>query len=29
MRTPEEFGYWIKLALEFNPRARSSKKKKK
>ncbi len=29
MRTPEEFEYWIKLALEFNPRARSSKKKSK
>jgi len=27
MRTPEEFEYWIKLALDFNPRARSSKKK--
>lgn len=29
MRTPEEFEYWIKLALDFNPRARSSKKKSK
>jgi len=28
MRTPEEFNYWIKLALEFNPKAQSSKKKK-
>ena len=28
MRTPEEFEYWINLALEFNPRAKSSKKKK-
>ena len=23
MRTPEEFEYWINLALEFNPRAKS------
>jgi len=29
IRTPEEFEYWIKLALEFNPRAKSSKKKGK
>ena len=28
MRTPEEFEYWINLALEFNPSAKSSKKKK-
>ncbi len=28
MRTSEEFEYWINLALEFNPKARSSKKKK-
>ena len=28
MRTPEEFDYWINLALDFNPRAKSSKKKK-
>ena len=28
MRTREEFEYWIGLALEFNPKARSSKKKK-
>lgn len=27
MRTPEEFEYWINLALEFNPQAKSSKKK--
>lgn len=27
MRTPEEFSYWINLALEFNPKAKSSKKK--
>jgi len=28
MRTPEEFAYWIDLALAFNPKAKSSKKKK-
>jgi TfoX/Sxy family transcriptional regulator of competence genes len=28
MRTPEEFEYWINLALGFNVKARSSKKKK-
>lgn len=28
MRTREEFDYWINLALEFNPRAKSSRKKK-
>jgi len=28
MRTTEEFEYWINLALEFNPKAKSSKKKK-
>lgn len=28
MRTSDEFDYWINLALEFNPRAKSSKKKK-
>lgn len=28
MRMPKEFEYWIDLALEFNPRAKSSKKKK-
>ena len=28
MRTPKEFDYWINLALEFNSRAKSSKKKK-
>lgn len=28
MRTQEEFEYWINLALEFNPKAKSSKKKK-
>ncbi len=28
MRTSEEFEYWISLALEFNPKAKSSKKKK-
>jgi TfoX/Sxy family transcriptional regulator of competence genes len=28
MRTPKEFDYWINLALEFNTRAKSSKKKK-
>jgi len=28
MRTREEFEYWINLALEFNPKAKSSKKKK-
>jgi hypothetical protein len=28
MRTPNEFEYWINLALEYNPKAKSSKKKK-
>ncbi len=28
MKTREEFEYWINLALEFNPKAKSSKKKK-
>ena len=28
MRTPKEFDYWINLALEFNDKAKSSKKKK-
>lgn len=28
MKTKEEFDYWINLALEFNPKAKSSKKKK-
>jgi len=28
MRTPKEFEYWINLALEFNAKAKSSKKKK-
>jgi len=28
MSTKAEFEYWINLALEFNPRAKSSKKKK-
>lgn len=28
MKTQKEFEYWINLALEFNPRAKSSKKKK-
>jgi TfoX/Sxy family transcriptional regulator of competence genes len=27
MKTQKEFDYWINLALEFNPRAKSSKKK--
>ncbi len=27
MRTRKEFDYWIDLALEFNPKARSSRKK--
>lgn len=27
MKTKEEFDYWINLALEFNPKAKSSKKK--
>jgi TfoX/Sxy family transcriptional regulator of competence genes len=27
MRTPTEFEYWINLALEYNPKAKSSKKK--
>jgi TfoX/Sxy family transcriptional regulator of competence genes len=27
IRTPKEFDYWIDLALDFNPRAKSSKKK--
>lgn len=29
MKTKKEFDYWINLCLEFNSRARSSKKKKK
>ena len=28
MRTPGEFEYWINLALKFNHKAKSSKKKK-
>ncbi len=28
IRTQKQFNYWIGLALEFNPRAKSSKKKK-
>lgn len=28
MKTQQEFEYWINLALEFNPKAKSSKKKK-
>jgi TfoX/Sxy family transcriptional regulator of competence genes len=28
MRTPNEFEYWINLALEYNPKAKSSKKNK-
>ncbi len=27
IRTPKEFDYWINLALEFNTKAKSSKKK--
>jgi hypothetical protein len=29
MKTPKEFEYWINLALEFNPKAKASEKKKK
>jgi TfoX/Sxy family transcriptional regulator of competence genes len=29
MKTPKEFEYWINLALEFNPKAKASVKKKK
>ena len=29
MKTKKEFGYWINLCLEFNSKAKSSKKKKK
>ena len=29
MKTKKEFNYWIDLALEFNQKAKSSKKKKK
>ena len=29
MKTKKEFDYWIDLALEFNKKAKSSKKKKK
>ncbi len=29
VKKPAQLKYWIDLALEFNPRARSSKKKKK
>ncbi len=28
MRKAEDFNYWIDLALEFNPKAKASKKKK-
>jgi TfoX/Sxy family transcriptional regulator of competence genes len=28
MRTQKEFDFWIDLALEFNPKAKSAKKKK-
>jgi TfoX/Sxy family transcriptional regulator of competence genes len=28
MRTPKEFEFWINLALEFNTKAKSSRKKK-
>ncbi len=28
LKTPEAFQYWIDLALDFNPRAKSSRKKK-
>jgi TfoX/Sxy family transcriptional regulator of competence genes len=27
MRSQQEFDYWINLALEFNPKAKASKKK--
>jgi TfoX/Sxy family transcriptional regulator of competence genes len=27
-QTPKEFDHWIKLALDFNPKAKASKKKK-
>jgi len=29
MKTPKEFEYWINLALQFNPKAKASVKKKK
>ncbi len=29
MRTNKDFNYWIGLALDFNARAKASKKKKK
>ena len=29
MKTNDEVNYWINLALDFNPKAKSSKKKKK
>ncbi|MBS1537230.1 MAG: TfoX/Sxy family protein [Bacteroidetes bacterium] len=29
MTTPQEFDYWINLSLEFNTKAKSSKKKQK
>ena len=29
MKTKEEFDYWIELALEFNKKAKASKKRKK
>lgn len=29
MRSPKEFDYWIHLCLEFNSKAKSSKKKRK
>ena len=28
MQTNEQFGYWINLCLEYNPKAKASKKKK-
>ena len=29
MQSKKDFEYWIKLALDYNPKAKSSKKKKK
>jgi len=29
MKSKKDFDYWINLALEFNPKAKASKKKKK
>jgi hypothetical protein len=29
MKTQKEFDYWVDLALDFNKRAKSSKKRKK